>query len=320
MKFFNWMQNKINGKQSASALSSKTLIGVPTENNIVMPECRNDEFSDWPNGLLAIGTFGYNSTNLTKAGQESLSSSSKRHAHSDCKDSQTTEQEITPSSLSEVLGDDNLEDFTPKEVEILQEEFKKLLSRKPKPALTDEEQCRTLSGRRGVDQWFHLPLDKFLNCPSSLEVDRKVNNDNDFPCQRELLPSLSVIPNMGKSSSPKRTKPLKKKSIYLLLKKMFVCRSGFPPPAPSSFSDSIPESQIEKLLSSIIRENLYFPKTSPTRPTASEFLQNGNYYLETDKQGDGDGKGDDNEQQQKEKINDGCKWDKTDDDYIVLEI
>ncbi|KAI3913449.1 hypothetical protein MKW98_003928 [Papaver atlanticum] len=319
MKFFNWMQNKINGKQSASVLSSKKLIGVSTENNIVMPERRNDEFSDWPNGLLAIGTFGYNSTDHTKAGQESLSSSSKTHGRSDCKDSQTTEQEISPSSLSEILGDDNLEDFTPKEVEILQEELKKLLSRKPKPALTEEEeQCRTLSGRRGV-KLFNLPLDKFLNCPLSLEVERKVNDDNDFPCQRKLRPSLSVIPNMGKGSCPKRNKSQKKKSIYLLLKKMFVCRSGFPPPAPPSFSDSIPESQIEKLLREIIKENLYCPKTSPTRPTTSKFLQiNGNYYLETDKEDDG--KGDDDEQQQKQKINDGCKWDETDDDYIVLEI
>ncbi|XP_026440713.1 uncharacterized protein LOC113339693 [Papaver somniferum] len=283
MKFFNWMQNKINGEQSASELSSKKLIGVPTENNIVMPERRNDEFSDWPNGLLEIGTFGYNSTDLTKAGQESLSSSSERHARSDCKDSRTTEQEISPS-LSEVLGDGNLEDFTPKEVEILHEELKKLLSRKQKPALTEEEQCRTLSGRRGV-KLFNLPLDKFLNCPSSLEVERKVIND--VPCERELRPSLSVISSMRKSSSPKRTKSQKKKSIYLLLKKMFVCRSGFPPPAPPSFSDSLPESQIEKLLREIIKEKLYCPKTSPTRPIASKFLQNGNYYVETDKEDDG---------------------------------
>ncbi|KAI3851061.1 hypothetical protein MKW92_045476 [Papaver armeniacum] len=314
MFFFNWMQNRIVGKQSASVLSSKKLIEVSTKNNNVMQECRKDEFSDWPNGLLAIGTFGYNSTDLTKAGQESQSSSSKRHGRSDCKENQITEEQISPSLLSEVLGDKILEDFTPKEVEILQEELKKLLSRKPKPALIEEEQCRTLSGRRGGVKLFNLPLDKFLNCPSSLEVERKVNNDDDFPCQREHRRSLSVIPNMGKSSCPKRTKSQKKKSIYLLLKKMFVCTSGLPPPAPPSFRDSIPESQIEKLLRAIINENLYCPEISPTTPTAKEFLENGNCYLDKED----DGKGDDDEQQQN--INDGCKWDKTDDDYIVLEI
>ncbi|KAI3935557.1 hypothetical protein MKW98_012749 [Papaver atlanticum] len=314
MKFLNWMQSKINGKETAS-VSRKKPVGVSTKNNIVMQEARKDEFSDWPHGLLAIGTFG-NTTNLSKGGQES-SSSSKRHGHSDCNDNQITEEEISPSSLSEVLGDDDLDDFTPEEVGKLQEELKKLLSRKPKPALTEEEQCRTLSGRRGVKLFNLLPLDKFLNCPSSLEVERKVN-DFDSPCQRELRRSLSVIANMEKNLSPERTKSIKKKSISFLLKKMFVCRSGFPPPTPPTFRDSIPESRIEKLLRAMINKNLYCPKNSPTTPTAKKFLENENYYLETDKENDG--KGDDDEQQPKEKINGGYKWDKTDDDYIVLEI
>ncbi|KAI3889384.1 hypothetical protein MKW92_038202 [Papaver armeniacum] len=307
MKFLNWMQSKINGKQSAP-VSGKKPVGVSTKNNIVIQETRKDEFSDWPHGLLAIGTFG-NTTNLSKGGQES-SSSSKRH--------EVTEEEISPSSLTEVLGDDDLDNFTPEEVGKLQEELKKLLSRKPKPALTEEEQCRTLSGRRGVKLFNLLPLDKFLNCPSSLEVERKAN-DIDSPCQRELRRSLSVIANMEKNLSPERTKSIKKKSISFLLKKMFVCRSGFPPPTPPTFRDSIPESRIEKLLRAIINKNLYCPKNSPTTPTAKKFLENENYYLETDKENDGKG-GDDDEQQPKEKMNDGCKWDKTDDDYIVLEI
>ncbi|RZC85393.1 hypothetical protein C5167_041576 [Papaver somniferum] len=314
MKFLNWMQSKINGKQPASA-SSKTPVAVSTKNNVVMQESREDEFSDWPHGLLAIGTFG--NTAVNKGGQES-SSSSKRHGHSDCNNNQIIEEEISPSSLSEVLGDGDLDDFTPEEVGKLQEELKKLLSRKPKPALTEEEQCRTLSGRRGVKLFNLLPLDKFLNCPSSLEVERKAN-DIDSPCQRELRRSLSVIGNMEKNLSPERTKSIKKKSITFLLKKMFVCRSGFPPPAPPTFRDSIPESRIEKLLRAMINKNLYCPKNSPTTPTAKKFLENDNYYLETDKENDGKG-GDDDEQQPKEKINGGYKWDKTDDDYIVLEI
>ncbi|KAI3996162.1 hypothetical protein MKX01_002446 [Papaver californicum] len=314
MKFLNWMQSKINGKQPAS-VSSKKPIGVSSKNNVVMQESRKDEFSDWPHGLLAIGTFG--NTDVNKCGQES-SSSSKRHGRSDCNDNQITEEEISPSSLSEVLGDNDLDDFTPEEVGKLQEELKKLLSRKPKPALTEEEQCKTLSGRRGV-KLFNLPLDKFLNCPSSLEVERKVN-DNDSPCQRELRRSLSVIANMEKNLSPERTKSIKKKSITFLLKKMFVCRSGFPPPVPPSFRDSIPESRIEKLLRAMINKNLYCPKNSPTTPTAKKFLENGNYYLETNTENADKGDDDDEQQQLKEKVNDGSKWDKTDDDYIVLEI
>ncbi|KAI3960853.1 hypothetical protein MKX01_003121 [Papaver californicum] len=313
MKFLNWMQSKINGKQSAP-VSSKKPIGVSIKNNVVMQESRKDELSDWPHGLLAIGTFG--NTDVNKCGQESLLSS-KRHGRSDCNDNQIIEEEISPLSLSEVLGDDDLDDFTPEEVGKLQEELKKLLSRKPKPALTEEDQRKTLSGRRGVNL-LNLPLDKFLNCPSSLEVERKVIDINDSPTQHELRRSLSVIANMGKNLSPERTKSIRKKSVSFLLKKMFVCRSGFPPPAPPSFRDSIPESRIEKLLRAMINKNLYCPKNSPTTPTAKKFLENENYYLETDKENAD--KGDDDEQQLKEKINDGCRWDKTDDDYIVLEI
>ncbi|KAI3868582.1 hypothetical protein MKW92_040507 [Papaver armeniacum] len=248
---------KIAGKQSASVLRAKLI---------------EDEFSDWPNGLLAIGIFGYNSTDLTKLAKNHSRRLQKGMVVVTAKENQITEEQISPSL------------FTPKEVEILQEELKKLLSRKPKPALIEEEeQCRTLSEE---------------------EEDVKVNNDDDFPCQREHRRSLSVIPNMGKSSCPKRTKSQKKKSIYLILKKMFV--SEVVSPALPSFRDSIPESQIEK--------NLYCPEISPTTQTAKKFLKNGNCYLDKED----DGKGDDDEQQQN--INDGCKWDKTDDDYIVLEI
>lgn len=54
MKIFSWVANKIGGKQDskrAAATSTAPYRGY-------VPECRNDEFSDWPQSLLAIGTFG----------------------------------------------------------------------------------------------------------------------------------------------------------------------------------------------------------------------------------------------------------------------
>ncbi|KAL6656075.1 hypothetical protein ACP70R_006901 [Stipagrostis hirtigluma subsp. patula] len=53
MKIFSWVANKIGGKQETrrpakSAASYRANVS----------ECRNDEFSDWPQSLLAIGTFG----------------------------------------------------------------------------------------------------------------------------------------------------------------------------------------------------------------------------------------------------------------------
>ncbi|EMS54923.1 hypothetical protein TRIUR3_20000 [Triticum urartu] len=54
MKIFSWMANKISGKQEASRFPASS--SGPSRSN--MPDCRNDEFSDWPQSLLAIGTFG----------------------------------------------------------------------------------------------------------------------------------------------------------------------------------------------------------------------------------------------------------------------
>ncbi|KAI3927200.1 hypothetical protein MKW92_035268 [Papaver armeniacum] len=182
MKFFNWMQNKIAGKQSASVLSSKKLIEVSTKNRWV---------SDWPNGLLAIGTFGYNSTDLTKVGQESRSSSSKRHGRSDCKDNQITEEQISPSLLSEVLGD----------------KIWKILHRKK----LKYTRCRTLSGRRGGVKLFNLPLDKFLNRPMSLE---KIDCVIHLQLLRAIINENLYCPEIS-PATPTAKKFLKNGNCYL---------------------------------------------------------------------------------------------------------
>ncbi|XP_062199772.1 protein DEEPER ROOTING 1-like [Phragmites australis] len=53
MKIFSWVANKIGGKQESRRSAGST---APYRANVL--ECRNDEFSDWPQSLLAIGTFG----------------------------------------------------------------------------------------------------------------------------------------------------------------------------------------------------------------------------------------------------------------------
>lgn len=50
MKIFSWVANKIGGKQEPKRSAAHYRGNVS--------ECRNDEFSDWPQSLLAIGTFG----------------------------------------------------------------------------------------------------------------------------------------------------------------------------------------------------------------------------------------------------------------------
>lgn len=156
--------------------------------------------------MLAIGTFGNNDL---KENPES------RNTQDD------------PSSSEEVL------DFTPEEVGKLQKELTKLLSRKPNKE------------KEAAD----LPLDRFLNCPSSLDVDRRISNalcsesdDRDEDIDR----TISVIIGRCKEiCADNKKKAIGKKSISFLLKKMFVCGSGFAP--ATSLRDTLQESRMEKV-------------------------------------------------------------------------
>lgn len=168
-----------------------------------------EEFNDWPHGLLAIGTFGNNDLKENP-------------------ESQNTQE--GPSSSEEIV------DFTPEEVGKLQQELIKLL-RKPNV----EKQIAD------------LPLDRFLNCPSSLEVDRRISNalcsDSDQR-DEDIDRTISVILDKCKDiCADNNKKVIRKKSISFLLKKMFVCSSGFAP-APS-LRDTLQESRMEKVYTKI---------------------------------------------------------------------
>ncbi|KAF9615051.1 hypothetical protein IFM89_021622 [Coptis chinensis] len=221
----------------------------------VLHEERKEEFSDWPHGLLAIGTFGNN--DLKEDPQNNNTSSS----------------------------DENQVDFTPEEVGKLQKELTKLLSRKPTQAEFED----------GIS----LPLDKFLNCPSSLEVDRTISNtlceDSDEKMVDDNTRSSVVLSN-GKDMCMEKNKSIRKKSFSFLLKKMFVCRSGFSP-APSLI-DPIPESRMEKLLRTLLHKKIY-PQNSSTTSVKK--------YL-----GDRHSSKNNKEDQHEEKRDGGCKWVKTD--------
>jgi len=191
-----------------------------------------EEFSDWPDGLLAIGTFGNN-----------------KEAKEKCI---TTKEE--PSSSEQIP------DFTPEEIGKLQKELTKLLRQKPK---VEKEIA-------------HLPLDRFLNCPSSLEVDRRISNvlcsdsenkddeeevgkqereeeeeddDDDGDDEEEdIEKTLGVILGRFKEICAKNSKKaIGKKSISFLLKKMFVCRSGFAPTPSLRDTLQLQESRMEKV-------------------------------------------------------------------------
>ncbi|KAI9102872.1 hypothetical protein K1719_023311 [Acacia pycnantha] len=137
MKFFGWMQNRFGGKQDNKSKPNSSYASASYQ---AKQEPR-EEFSDWPHGLLAIGTFGNN--NEIK---ETLNNNDQ---------TQNPPEDSDPSSSEE------LADFTPEEIGKLQKELTKLLRRKPNKNVEKEIS--------------ELPLDRFLNCPSSLEVDRRIS-------------------------------------------------------------------------------------------------------------------------------------------------
>ncbi|XP_038899524.1 protein DEEPER ROOTING 1 [Benincasa hispida] len=264
MKFLSWMQTKLNGKQE------KKIPDTLSTSQHKKQESR-EEFSDWPHGLLAIGTFGNNE----------IKDDSER---------QDIEEE-NPSSSEEIV------DFSPEEVGKLQKELTKLLSRKP----------------NAEKQVADLPLDRFLNCPSSLEVDRRISNplcsDSDDK-DEDIERTISLI--IGKCKdicADSKKKAIGKKSISFLLKKLFVCRTGFTPMPPPSLRETLQESRMEKLLRTILQK-----KISPQNASRSSSLKR---YIEEKQSAKNRNDG---EEDQKKNAKDGSKWVKTDSEYIVLEI
>ncbi|KAG5133754.1 hypothetical protein JHK82_024942 [Glycine max] len=93
-----------------------------------------------------------------------------------------------------------------------------------------------------------LPLDRFVNYPSSFEVDRGISNalcSESKDKEEDIERTLSVIIDKCKHIyADKRNKAIGKKSISFLMKKIFVCRSrNCPTP---SLRDTLQESRMEK--------------------------------------------------------------------------
>ncbi|XP_021638937.1 protein DEEPER ROOTING 1 [Hevea brasiliensis] len=275
------MQNKLNGNKQV--INRKPNAASFTYH---VKQDSREEFSDWPHGLLAIGTFGNNE--LRSENLEIQEVQEVQHVKEE-----EEEQEDTSSS-------EDLQDFTPEEIGKLQKELTKLLSRKP-TSDKEKEVAKT------------LPLDRFLNCPSSLEVDRRIRNtvtsdmdDNEEDIER----TISVILGRCKDICEKKKKKaaIRKKSISFLLKNIFVCRSEFAP--QPSLRDTLQESRMEKLLRTLLHKKINHQNSS----RASSMKK----YLEDNKQKAKEEN--EKEEGKRNKTCDGCKWVKTDSEYIVLEI
>ncbi|XP_042054927.1 protein DEEPER ROOTING 1-like [Salvia splendens] len=246
---------------------------IPTTNHI-KKEPPKEEFNDWPHGLLAIGTFG---------------NTAPRDSKQEIQDSQFPQEEQCSSP--------DLSEFTAEEVGKLQKELTKLLTRKP----------------AAEDQPADLPLDRFLNCPSSLEVDRTNSNRfstySDDKDEDEIDRTIRIILGRCKDvcEKKKKNKTIGKKSLSFLVKKIFACRSGFAP-APS-IRDTLQESRMEKLMRIMLTKKMNSQK--PSRMASSKRCIE-DYRAKSD--------GDEDQELLYEGGEGSSKWDKTDSDFIVLEI
>ncbi|KAG8079749.1 hypothetical protein GUJ93_ZPchr0007g3610 [Zizania palustris] len=284
----NWVQNRFNAKQEkrrtdGAAVSSARSRGESS----CRQEAREEKVAaaaaaDY--GFLSIGTLGNESP---PGGAEAAAAASQ----------------------------DGVPDFTIEEVRKLQEALNKLLRRAkskssgrgstadqlpPAAAAGDEERAGS-----------NLPLDRFLNCPSSLEVDRRIPLDRQ---NGDFSPDTQIILSKARDLLVNTTTngAIKHKSFKFLLKKMFVCRGGF---APSpSLKDPV-ESRMEKLFRTMLRKKM---NPRPTN-TASSSRK---YYLEDNPSGKMHSREHHHlhEDEEDEIGEDIFKWDKTDSDFIVLEI
>ncbi|XP_019095327.1 PREDICTED: uncharacterized protein LOC104775850, partial [Camelina sativa] len=292
MKFFGWMQTKLNVDHNRPSTSSASSHHVKQE--------PREEFNDWPNALLAIGTFGTTSNRMSENEGKSVV---HEEVETEKKCTTQAEQEEEPSSS------DDLEDFTPEEVGKLQKELMKLLSRTKK---------RKSDVNRELMK--NLPLDRFLNCPSSLEVDRRISNalsavvDLSEEKGEDMERTINVILGRCKEISIESKKNNKKRDISktsasYLFKKIFVCADGFSTAPKPSLRDTLQESRMEKLLKMMIHKKINAQASSkPTSSTTKRCLRDKKQLsLKSEEE-------EEEETNERRSSSDGYKWVKTDSD------
>ncbi|GFQ06343.1 hypothetical protein PHJA_002778300 [Phtheirospermum japonicum] len=144
-----------------------------------------------------------------------------------------------------------------------------------------------------------LPLDRFLNCPSSLEVDRSISNRlSTYSDEEEIDRTIRIILGRCKDVCENKNKTIGKKSIAFLVKKIFVCRNGFAP--TPSLRDTFQESRMEKLMRTLLTKKIHSYRASSSRK-----------YLE-------DCRPTVSKPAEKEEDSKGSKWDKTDSECEFL--
>ncbi|XP_051147738.1 protein NEGATIVE GRAVITROPIC RESPONSE OF ROOTS [Andrographis paniculata] len=300
MKFFSWMQSKLNAG-GGQGQGNKTRPNVVAGASSVA--AGKEPASDWRRGLLTIGTLG--NTNLRNGDDD--------HDR-DKQEIQVYENPVAEISQEEQGTSPDFSEFTAEEVNSLQKELKRLLNRKPAAAAAIPSKAE--------EPIADLPLDRFLNCPSSLEVDRNASNRfstySDDKDEEEIDRTIRIILGRCKDVCEKKKKAIGKKSLAFLVKKMFVCQSGFAP--TPSLRDTFQESRMEKLMRTMLTRKIYPQNASRASSTKRYLGDNRNHQQRHTVKAEKEEESSHNNNNNINKNNKGSKWDKTDSEYIVLEI
>ncbi|XP_040377582.1 protein NEGATIVE GRAVITROPIC RESPONSE OF ROOTS-like [Oryza brachyantha] len=210
--------------------------------------------------------------------------------------------------------EEDLPEFSVEEVRKLQDALARLLLRARSKKSEAVAAVATAAGGAGADSG--LPLDKFLNCPSSLELDRRAQRDHGGGLSPDTKMILTKAKDLLVDGNTTTTSNIKNKSFKFLLKKVCVCHGGCFVPAPSLKDPT--ESTMEKFLRTVLGRKF------SARPSSSPAARA--YFLEG-KKARGDrrrrrhrGDKDDDDDEEENKGGESCKWDRTDSEYIVLEI
>ncbi|KAG8099380.1 hypothetical protein GUJ93_ZPchr0013g37638 [Zizania palustris] len=299
MGIINWMQNRLNAKQEKrrAAAAAAVVSSTRCRGESWRQEAREEKVAAADYGFLSIGTLGNESP---APGAPPLVAAS---------------------------GHD-VPDFPVEEVKKLQEALNKLLRRAKSKSSgrgsSTADQLPPLAAEDDERAGSNLPLDRFLNCPSSLEVDRRISLGRHATAadgggqNGEFSPDTHILLSKARdllvtTTNTNNHGDINQKSFKFLLKNIFVCRGGFAP-APS-LKDPV-ESRMDKLFIRTMLHKKMNPRpnnaTSSRRyhqldledkPSWGKIMQREHIHDEEDENGE-----------------DIFKWDKTDSDFIVLEM
>ncbi|KAL4180696.1 hypothetical protein AMTRI_Chr12g267120 [Amborella trichopoda] len=267
LQLLSWMQHKLNGRNTPKNTQLPSP-GFGTHEASKDTKSKEDN-TQWQHGLLAIGTLGNN--DLKEDGEN---------------------QELNKNGAQEL---EEMSEFTAEEIAKLQKELTRLLAFKP----SSGDACSNNGGENS-----DCPLKKFLSCPSTLNLERRYQLDatEDRIELREDSNCSSTVRSKGKDVCVDNKSVICQRSISFLLKKMFVCRSGFAP--VPSLRYPLPESRMEKLLRTILHRRIYPQSTSTSSRKYLSSKSMAKSETTNEEQGQGDS----------------CRWVKTDSDFIVLEM